>query len=134
MGRGERKEVLAAERELAVGFGVGDEAQHVFDRQTLAALALASAAHAAVERADVLELGGQPFLVIAAEGRGHGLEVFFELIDVRHAGDGGVDAAITCDPLERRQHAAVLFQLLIVGIALAACSNTVVTTGSTVKL
>jgi len=78
--------VLAAERELAVAFGVGDEAQHVFDGETLAALALASAAHAAVERADVLELGGQPFLVVAAEGRGHGLEVFFELIDVRHAG------------------------------------------------
>ena len=98
---GERKEVLAAERELAVALGIGDEAQDVFDGQTLAALALAAAAHAAVQRADVLELGGQTFLVVLAERGGHRPDVLFQLVDVGHAGDGGVNAWVAGDPLER---------------------------------
>ena len=85
------QEALAAQRELAVAIGIGEEAKHVRHRQALAALAVAFAAHTAVHRADVFQLQRPGSSRRPREnGWRHGLEVLVELVHVGHAGDGGV--------------------------------------------
>ena len=100
------QESLAAQGELAVAIRVGEEAQHVGHRQALAALAVALAAHAAVERARCAPVA-RPAVSrrAAAKGCAHGSEVLVELVHVGHAGNGGVDVRIAQHPLQRRQHA-----------------------------
>ena len=62
------QELLARHGELAVAFGVGQEAQHVRHRHALVADAVAGSAHAAILRADRGELRGQQLLVLGVYG------------------------------------------------------------------
>ena len=54
---------LTAQRKLTVTLGVGEAAENIGDGQTLLACALALAAHAAVEWADLFEVRGEEFFV-----------------------------------------------------------------------
>src|SRR5208337_961165 len=56
---GELEITLAAQRELAVAFGIGKAAQYVGNWQSFTACALAHAAHAAIERANPLQMRGE---------------------------------------------------------------------------
>ena len=111
------KEALAAQRELAVAVGIGEEAQDIGHRQALLAGAVALAAHAAIERANGIQMRGQDFFVARGEGIRHSREIFVQLIHVRDAGNGGGNARLLDDPLEGREHGAFLGQTLQIRIA-----------------
>src|ERR1039457_49529 len=98
---GHAQEVLPAQRELAVAVSVHDEAYHVTHRQTLGALPVALAAHAAKVRTNLFQPGGQDLLVRVGELLRHYAEVLLQLIDVRHARDRGGDRWVLDRPLER---------------------------------
>jgi len=71
------------------------------------------AAHAAVQRADALQMGAEDPLVALAELRAHRLEIGVELLHVGHAGDGGIDLGVLQHPLESRHHGSVALQRLL---------------------
>src|ERR1039458_1115606 len=98
---GHAQEVLPAQRELAVAVSVHDEAYHVTHWQTLGALPVALAAHAAEVRTNLFQPGGQDLLVGISELLRHHAEVLLQLVDVRHARDRGGDGGVLDDPLER---------------------------------
>ena len=82
-----RQEVLAPHRELAVAFGIRQVAQHVGHRQPLRTHAAARSAHAAIARAQEIELGAQHLIVVGREGLVMALHVLVQLVEVDHAGD-----------------------------------------------
>src|SRR5574340_1658587 len=65
------QEAFTRQTELPVAFRVGEETQHVRHRHAVGTLAFTRAAHAAVERAQVLKLRRQRLLVLFAELRRH---------------------------------------------------------------
>ena len=85
MGR-QREELFARHGVLAVAFGVRDVANHVRDGQALHAVAIAFAAHAAIQRAQELEARRENLLIDGRERLTHGLQVLIQLIQVRMLG------------------------------------------------
>ena len=100
---GHALEVLASQAELAVAVGIHDEAHEVAGGQTLGALAVALAAHAAEIRADFVEGGGQHFGIGIRKDLPHDAEVLFQLVDIGHAGDRSGDDAVLDDPLRSEE-------------------------------
>src|ERR1039458_1845559 len=84
---GHAQEVLPAQRELAVAVSVHDEAHHVTHRQTLGALPVALAAHAAEVRTDLFQPGGQYLLVGVGELLRHHTEVLLQLRSEEHTSE-----------------------------------------------
>jgi hypothetical protein len=90
------QEFLTGQRKLAVALGIGQETEHIWNRNALLAYSAAGAAHPAIRTADAGQLIGQQLLVFFCVRLGHGTQVLFELLvmdnDIRHLLTSGADS------------------------------------------